>query len=162
MVLQTRFVDNFTRVVAVPHTFEHGEERNVLVFTKDKNLQEEARGSGAALAGGPELIKEFQTGAVSLQDFHYVIAHPHILPELVALRGLMKKKFPNPKNGSLSVEVVEMVKKFVLGINYTAKRDEHEKDFGLVETTIGHVRIFSHTFFALLINTSSYLNFDFL
>lgn len=30
----TRFVDNFQRVAMMPHKFDHGEERRILVFTK--------------------------------------------------------------------------------------------------------------------------------
>lgn len=30
----TRFVDNFQRVAMIPHKFEHGEERKIIVFTK--------------------------------------------------------------------------------------------------------------------------------
>jgi hypothetical protein len=41
----------------------------------------------------------FQNGELSLQDFRFIIAHPDILPELVSVRGLMKKKFPNQKSG---------------------------------------------------------------
>lgn len=30
----TKFVDNFQRTVLIPHKFDHGEERNILVLTK--------------------------------------------------------------------------------------------------------------------------------
>lgn len=30
----TRFVDNFQRIAMMPHRFDHGEERKILVFTK--------------------------------------------------------------------------------------------------------------------------------
>lgn len=30
----TRFVDNFQRMAMMPHKFDHGEERRILVFTK--------------------------------------------------------------------------------------------------------------------------------
>lgn len=105
-------------------------------------MQEKARDAGAMLVGGTELIRDIQTGALSLQDFQYVIAHPNILPELVALRGLMKRKFPNPKNGTLAPDIVSMVNKYLNGVNYSAKKDEYEKDFGLIETSIGPVSIF--------------------
>lgn len=74
-----------------------------------------------------------------MQDFQYIIAHPNILPELVVLRGLMKRKFPHPKTGTLTPNIVEMVNKYMNGINYTAKKDEYEKDFGIIETSVGPV-----------------------
>lgn len=101
-----------------------------------------AREAGAALVGGVELVKEIQTGALALQDFQYVIAHPNILPELVSLRGLMKKKFPNTKNATLTPNIIESITRYLHGINYSGKKDEYEKDFGIVETTLGPVSLF--------------------
>ncbi|EEZ97527.1 mitochondrial ribosomal protein L1 [Tribolium castaneum] len=133
----TRFVDDFTRIVPIPFKFEHGEERPIIAFAKTGSAQKEALNAGAQLAGGVDLIKQVQNGAVSLQNFKFVIAHPDILPELVALRGLMKRRFPNPKMGTLDVDLGAVAERFVNGISYTAKKDEYEKDFGLIETVIG-------------------------
>lgn len=123
----------------MPYKFDHGEERTILAFAKDTKLQEDAKKAGAHLVGGVDLIKEIQNGGVSLQDFQYFIAHPNILPELVSLRGLMKRKFPNPKSGTLSTDLANVVARFLDGITYSAVKDEYEKDFGIIETSIGTV-----------------------
>lgn len=136
---KTRFMENFTRMAAMPHKFYHGEERTILAFTKTPEMQEEVRMAGAQLVGGLELIKEIQNGTILLQDFQYIVAHPNILPELVPLRGLMKRRFPNPKNGTLEVDLKLAIDRFLNGISYSAVRDEYEKDFGLIQTTIGTV-----------------------
>lgn len=141
LCLQTRFVDNFTRIAPMPYKFDHGEERSILVFTKDEGVKKEIEEAGARLVGGAELIKGIQNGNISLQDFQFVIAHPSILPELAILRGLLKRKFPNPTNGTLTADLHESVQKFLHGISYTATKDEHEKDFGEIKTVIGTVRI---------------------
>ncbi|KAK5649188.1 hypothetical protein RI129_000217 [Pyrocoelia pectoralis] len=134
---KTRLLDNFTRMAPMPYKINHGEERAILAFAKDPEVQDAARNAGASLAGGVELIKEIQNGSLSLQDFQFVVAHPNILPELVSIRGIMKKKFPNPKNGTLSADMQASVTKYLNGVTYSAIRDEHEKDFGLIETVIG-------------------------
>lgn len=87
--------------------------------------------------GGIELIKDITNGELLLTDYQYVIAHPNILPELVALRGLMKRKFPNPKAETLGANLTEMVRRFSDGISYSAAKDEHQQDFGLITTSIG-------------------------
>lgn len=133
----TRLLDNFTRMAPMPYKVNHGEARSILAFAKDLEVQEAARNAGASLAGGVELIKEIQNGALSLKDFQFVIAHPNILAELVSIRGLLKRKFPNPKNGTLNAEVDTSVAKYLNGITYSAIKDELEKDFGLIETVIG-------------------------
>lgn len=132
-------MDNFTRVVAIPHKFEHGEERTVIAFSKSTDTYDDIRNAGAQLVGGVELIKNIQNGVLSLQDFQYIIAHPNILPELAALRGLMKRKFPNPNHGTLDPDLVKTTERFLNGICYTAVKDEYEKTFGSVNTVIGTV-----------------------
>lgn len=72
-----------------------------------------------------------------LTDYQFVIAHPNILPELVALRGLMKRKFPNPRSETLGTNLGEMIERFSNGISYTATKDEHQQDFGLISTNVG-------------------------
>uniref|UniRef100_A0A1L8DRJ6 Putative 50s ribosomal protein l1 n=1 Tax=Nyssomyia neivai TaxID=330878 RepID=A0A1L8DRJ6_9DIPT len=134
---KTRFLENFHRLVKIEHNFDLGVDRKLLVFTKTKESAAEALAAGAAHAGGTELIKDVQNGDLLLSDYHYVLAHSEILPELVTLRGLMKKKFPAPKNGSLGSDIPEMVKHFKNGIEYSAIRDENQLDFGLVTTSIG-------------------------
>lgn len=100
--------------------------------------------AGAKLTGGLELIKNIQSGQILLQDYNYYIAHTDILTELVSLRGLMKRKFPNPKMGTLDVDMKATVERILYGINYTAIKDEYEKDFGEIKTVIGKVRNLKH------------------
>lgn len=132
-----KMVDNFQRTAPIKHKFDHGEDRTILVFAKGQENIEVAKKAGASLSGGPELIKDIQNGDLKLTDYQYVIAHPNILPDLAVVRGLLKKKFPNPKTGTLGPELDELIQRFMIGIQYSAKKDEHQKDFGLVTTTIG-------------------------
>ncbi|XP_017036969.1 large ribosomal subunit protein uL1m [Drosophila kikkawai] len=133
----TRFVDNFQRMAMIPHRFEHGEERKIIVFTKGNSEVLEAREAGASLVGGVELIKDITGGELLLSDYQYVIAHPNILAELVALRGLMKRKFPNPKSETLGTNLAEMIVKFSSGISYSASKDEYQQNFGLITACVG-------------------------
>lgn len=55
----------------------------------------------------------------------------------------MKRKFPNPKGNSLGVDMYDMVKKFLTGIQYTANKDEHEQDYAVVKADIGTVIIYT-------------------
>nr|XP_022906029.1 39S ribosomal protein L1, mitochondrial [Onthophagus taurus] len=134
---KNKFLENFTRVAFAPHKFEHGEERTIIAFTKLPETIPQLKEAGALHAGGVELIKQIQNGAINIQDFQYVIAHPNILPELTVLRGLMKKKFPQTRSGNLEVDLVNTTLKFYHGINYTGVKDEYEKDFGTIDTRIG-------------------------
>lgn len=141
---KNRMHDNFYRIAPIPHKFDHVEERTVMVFTKDVAKQEAARAAGAGMAGGVELIKDIQNGSIMLTDFQHFVAEPTILPELVSLRGLMKRKFPNPNAGTLDDDVTMVVERIVNGVNYSALKDEYEKDFGQVKTVIGNLNMEPH------------------
>ncbi|XP_071442972.1 large ribosomal subunit protein uL1m [Hetaerina americana] len=134
---KTKFVEKFTRMVAIPEPFNHGEERKIVAFCKTPELQRVALNTGAVVAGGSELIKSFQTGECSVHDYDYFVAHVDILTEIIALRGLMKKKFPNPRSGTLVEDIEKSIKKFSTGIIYNAQRDEFEEDYGWIDACIG-------------------------
>jgi len=138
---QTRFVTNFQKNAMIEYPFDHGEERTIVAFVKDEELAKKAREAGASLVGGVDTIKDIQVGKVTLNDFQFVVAHPDILPELVAIRGLLKRKFPNPKMETLGLDVEEMVKRFLTGINYKAQRDSMQENFGTVDTSVGTLRM---------------------
>lgn len=137
----TRFVENFHRMATINHKFVHGEERTLLVFTKGLENIEEAKKAGATLAGDANLIKSIQNGDLALQDFQYVLAHSNMLPDLVHVRGLMKKKFPNPKLGTLGTDVIDMINRFMNGITYSVVKDENQKDFSQVSVQIGTLQM---------------------
>ncbi|XP_055532299.1 50S ribosomal protein L1 [Wyeomyia smithii] len=138
----TRFVDNFQRMVAIPHKFPTTENRNIIVFAKGQDVLKEASDAGATLVGGVELIKEIQNGDLQLSEYPFILAHPNILPDLVVIRGLLKKsKFPNPRNGTLGVNMAEMIEKYSHGIQYSAEKDEYQKDFGSIVACVGTLQM---------------------
>jgi large subunit ribosomal protein L1 len=133
----TRFVENFHRMAPIANKFDHGEDRTILAFAKDQESIEIAKKAGASLVGDAGLIKSIQNGDLSLNDYPYIVAHSNILPELVHVRGLMKRRFPNPKNGTLGTDLAEMIQKFLNGITYSVVKDENQQNFAIVTTQFG-------------------------
>jgi large subunit ribosomal protein L1 len=60
LIFQNRYLDEFTRIVSVPHPFQTDSARSVLVFCKSAELQRSALEAGATIAGATELIKNVQ------------------------------------------------------------------------------------------------------
>lgn len=135
----TRFVENFHRMAMIEHEFDHGEERQIMALAKGEDNLKLAQEAGAALVGGPDLIKNIQSGDVKIADYQFVVAHPNIMPDMVAIRGLLKRKFPNPKNGTLGNSLPDMVKQYLNGIQYSATKDEHQQNYGIIRTCVGHL-----------------------
>jgi len=110
----------------------------VLAFCPNEpDLIEEAIEAGADMAGGSDLIKSIQSGVVNPADYEYVVAHPLMITELTAIRGLIKKKFPNVKTKTLDIDVPSLVKKFKAGMRVSGAKTDLEPDYGWVEAPVG-------------------------
>nr|CAG4644065.1 EOG090X089S [Lepidurus arcticus] len=139
MEKKTRFLDPFSRIVLLPHNFSLGPDKNVLAFAKGQDQQREAIESGALEAGGPELVKKILMGNYDLSAVDFVVAHSNMLADMVSVRGLMKKKFPSQKAGTLGTDIKSLVLKFLKGLDYQCFRDKHELDYGFVEMPVGRL-----------------------
>lgn len=97
--------------VSLPH--QVGNDKKVIAFCESKD-EKKAKDAGAVDAGLDELIEKVEKGSV---EFDVVVATPAAMGKIVKLgkvlgpRGLM----PNPKNGTISEDVTEMVKSFKSG-----------------------------------------------
>lgn len=137
---KTQFLDNISGFVEVPHLFDTGKPiRSVCLFCKEKALNDTAMAAGAEVAVGLEGLKMFQEGALDFADYDIVLAHPDILPELAPIRGLIAKKFPNIKKGTVGFDVVSLVKKFKNGVEYTMTPNMANPRQGFVQIPIGTV-----------------------
>ncbi|XP_012058842.1 PREDICTED: 39S ribosomal protein L1, mitochondrial [Atta cephalotes] len=136
-VKKTKFVDSFTRIVCLPHVFDHGQTRKLLVFCKSLEMEEIARNAGADYVGGKQLIKQIQNGQFSMKEYDIILSEPTILPDLLLIRGLMRKRFPNAKSGTLDTDLKTMITKFSTGMKYMGKPHEILKSFGTVDIAFG-------------------------
>ncbi len=117
-------------IVSLPHGT--GKDKKVLVLcTPDK--EEEAKNAGADYVGLDEFIDKIKGGWT---DIDVIITMPSVMAKVGALgrilgpRGLM----PNPKSGTVTMEVGNAVKEVKLG-----KIDFKVDKYGIVHTSIGKV-----------------------
>nr|SVE74259.1 EOG090X089S [Daphnia barbata] len=139
MEKKNRYMDNFARIVLLPHNFEYQPVRKVLAFCKTQETQEEATKAGADAVGGLDLIKRIQSGEVPLTDYEYFVAHTNMMADILPLRGLLKRKLPNLKNGSMGVDIPKMIEVFSKGLEFSSTKDAYELDYGLVEVPFGRL-----------------------
>nr|SVE75201.1 EOG090X089S [Daphnia dolichocephala] len=139
MEKKNRYMDNFARIVLLPHNFEYQPVRKVLAFCKTQETQEDATKAGADAVGGLDLIKRIQSGEVPLADYEYFVAHTNMMADILPLRGLLKRKLPNLKNGSMGVDMPKMIQIFSKGLEFASTKDAYELDYGLVETPFGRL-----------------------
>nr|SVE85571.1 EOG090X089S [Daphnia pulicaria] len=136
---KNRYMDNFSRIVVLPHRFDFQPIRKVLAFCKTQETQDEAVKSGADAVGGLDLVKRIQSGEVPLTDYDYFIAHTNMMADVLPLRGLLKRKLPNVKNGSIGINMTKMVEIFSKGLEFSSTKDDNELDYGLVDIPFGNL-----------------------
>ncbi|XP_020289042.1 39S ribosomal protein L1, mitochondrial [Pseudomyrmex gracilis] len=132
-------LDTFSQIANMPNSFAHDQHRKVVVFCNDPEMREVAKQTGAHLTGDKDLIKQVQSGQISLKEYDIIIAEPSILPDLLLIKGLIKTKFPSAKAGTLSTDVKAAVSKFLSGIKYTAKPHEYLKTYGTIDVAFGTI-----------------------
>ena len=115
--------------VSLPHGT--GKAKKIVAFVTEAK-EKEAKEAGAEVVGGEELIKKIKE--TEKTNFDVAVAEPSLMPKLAQIakilgtRGLM----PNPKTGTVSVEVGKMIGEIAKGkVNY--KND----DSGNIHQIIG-------------------------
>ena len=97
--------------VVLPHGT--GKTKKVLVITQGAKV-EEAKAAGADIVGGKEILEEIKKGWL---DFEVMIATPDMMAELGKLGRILGPKglMPNPKTGTVTMDVAKAVKETKAG-----------------------------------------------
>ncbi len=107
-----------------------GKSRKVAVIAKGDKIKE-AQNSGADAVGTEDLIEKISKG---WSDFDVLVATPDMMKDLAKLGKVLGPKglMPNPKSGTVTVEIERTVKELKLG------RVEYKNDsYGIVHCPIG-------------------------
>ena len=105
--VDTRHADQMVRgVVGLPNGT--GKSMRVAVFARDTKAQE-AKDAGADIVGAEDLMETVQAGTI---DFDRCIATPDMMPIVGRLGKVLgpRNLMPNPKVGTVTVDVIEAVK----------------------------------------------------
>lgn len=97
--------------ISLPHGT--GKQRKVVAFCDDADA-EEAKKAGAIEAGCDDLVQKVTDGWM---DFDVAIASPKVMGKVGKLGRVLgpQGKMPSPKNGTVTMEVVQAVKDFTAG-----------------------------------------------
>jgi large subunit ribosomal protein L1 len=115
--------------VTLPHGT--GKTLRVAAFVPEAQV-EAAKAAGAILAGGEDLIKTIKESEQT--NFDVAVADPALMPKLAQIAKLLGTRglMPNPKTGTVGVDVPAMIKEIAGGkINF--KND----DTGNIHLIIG-------------------------
>ncbi|XP_069943372.1 large ribosomal subunit protein uL1m isoform X1 [Cherax quadricarinatus] len=136
---KNRYIDNFSNVIQLPYHFENEQQRTVLAISRNEEVIEQAWQMGVTLAAGLDVVKQVQSGEVSFQDIQHFIAEKDTLPDLVPIRGLMKRRFPSVMNGTAGSDIIPIIERFIKGVEYKTTTDKFHHDFATIEAPFGRL-----------------------
>ena len=114
--------------VGLPHGL--GKSKKVAVVTQGEK-QKDATAAGADIVGGAELVDQISKGFL---DFEILVATPDMMKDLSKLGKVLGPKglMPNPKSGTVTMDVGKTVKELKAG------RVEYKvDDFGIIHVPVG-------------------------
>jgi len=129
--VDTRHGDQMVRgTVNLPHGT--GKSRKVLVFAKGDKLAD-AQAAGADEVGSEELIEKIQKGWSDWTNFDLICATPDMMPLVGRLGAILKQKMPNPKSGTVSPNIGQVVR----DIKSASRAEYRAEKAGIVHCPIG-------------------------
>lgn len=114
--------------VSLPHGL--GKTKKVAVVTRG-DKQKAAQDAGADIVGGDDLIDQISKGML---DFDVLVATPDLMAALSKLGKVLGPKglMPNPKSGTVTMDVAKTVKELKAG------RVEYKvDDYGIIHVPVG-------------------------
>jgi large subunit ribosomal protein L1 len=115
-------------VVGLPHGL--GKSKKVAVVTRG-DKQKDAQNAGADIVGGDDLVDQISKGML---DFDILVATPDLMKDLSKLGKVLGPKglMPNPKSGTVTMDVAKTVKELKAG------RVEYKvDDYGIIHVPVG-------------------------
>lgn len=106
-------------VVEMPNGL--GKKVRVAVLVKDNNV-EKAKKAGAHIVGLDDIIENIKNGII---DFDVCIATPDVMPKIAPIAKILGPKglMPNPKLGTVTVDIEEAIRKVTAGqVEYRADK----------------------------------------
>ena len=116
--------------VNLPHGT--GKSRKVAVFAKGDKA-EAAKAAGADEVGAEDLIERIQKGWTGWTEFDLLVATPDMMPLVGRLGSVLKQKMPNPKAGTVSPNIEQVVK----DIKGASRVEFRVEKAGIVHAPIG-------------------------
>lgn len=109
-----------------------GKSRRVMVFAKSDKA-DAAREAGADEVGAEDLIEKIQKGWTGWADYDLICATPDMMPLVGRLGSVLKQKMPNPKAGTVSPNIAQVVK----DIKSAARAEYRVEKAGIIHAPIG-------------------------
>ncbi|XP_071808358.1 large ribosomal subunit protein uL1m-like isoform X2 [Asterias amurensis] len=106
-------VEPFQGVVLLPHPFKS--DNRILCFARGTDEQN-AIDAGADIVSDETIVPKVLSRKI--KNYDYCVSTPDMMPELVPLKRLLRKKYPSSKRGSVGLDLRSMIHRYKKGQEY--------------------------------------------
>lgn len=142
-IKKKKYIEKIESTLCYPNVFQYAvRPRKIIALCKDKALQQAARDAGAMQAGDVDIAHLLKTNQLTHRDFDHIVCHTDYIEEFTSVKGMRAQPFfPNPGRGNIGDNIVELVRTFKDGIDYSLKKKPEEPGYGFIECHFGKLNM---------------------
>lgn len=134
-----KYIEKIDSTLCYPHIFQYElKPRKIIALCKSEIDQNAAKEAGAIQAGSLDIANLLKTKQLTTRDFDHIVCHNDFILDFANIKGMKASTFfPSKQRGNFGDNIVELVKMFKNGIDYSLKKNEGEQDYGTIECYFG-------------------------
>lgn len=138
-VKKKKYIERIESTVCYPHYFQYEiKPRKIVALCSKEEDQEAARQAGAIQAGAADIVQLLKSNQLTHRDFDHIVCHNDFLVNFSNVKGMKGSPFfPTKQRNNFGDNIVELVKYFKNGIDYSLKRAQDEQSYGLIACHFG-------------------------
>jgi len=142
-IKRKKYIENIDSTLCYPHLFQYDlRPRKIVALCKSEADQLAAKDAGAVIAGAQDVAILLKTKQLTQRDFDHIVCHTDYLAEFASIKGMKGAGyFPSKQRGNFGDNIVDLVKYFKNGIDYSLKKNPLEPEFGFIECHFGRLNM---------------------
>lgn len=142
-IKRKRYIERIESTICYPHLYDHNvKPRKIVALCKDEANQEAARAEGAIIAGGADVANLLKTNQLTFRDFDHIVCANDFLNDFAAIKGMKNQSFfPTIQRGNYGDNIVDLVRYFKNGVDYTLRKVDGEPSFGWIDCHFGRLNM---------------------
>lgn len=142
-IKKKKYVEVINSTTCYPNLFQYQTKpRKIVALCKNEMDQIAAREAGAIVVGSSDVANLLKTNQLTQRDFDHIVCHEDFLVEFAAVKGMKNSGyFPTRQRGNFGNNIVELVKFFKDGIDYSLRKTQEEPSYGFIDCYFGRLNM---------------------
>lgn len=142
-IKKKKYIEHIDSTVCYPHVFQYDiRPRKIIALCTKEEDQAAAKDAGAIMAGSADIAQLLKTGQITTRDFDYLVCQTEYLVDFATVKGMKGQPyFPSKQRGNYGDNIVELVKYFKNGVDYSLRKSEDDQSYGFIDCYFGKLNM---------------------